>query len=257
MKRLILVLLAAVAAWGQAPRAATPPKSPKDAAPVDLTGYWVSIITEDWRWRMVTPVRGDFASIPVNAEARKVGEAWDPAKDEAAGQQCKSYGAPALMRIPGRIHITWQDDNTLKIETDAGKQTRVFHFGAAAPANTQPNLQGYSVAKWEGSNLLPGVAANAAFVGAPPPPGSNGRSLEVVTTQLLPGYLRKNGVPHSANTQVNEYYDYHKEPDGAEWITITTVVQDPTYLTTNFVTTTDFRKQADATNWTPAACAAR
>src|SRR5438067_13220970 len=115
MNRLILVSLLASVAFAQAPRAAAPLKSPKEAAPVDLTGYWVSIVTEDWRWRMVTPVRGDFASIPVNAEARRVGEAWDPAKDEAAGQQCKSYGAPAVMRIPGRIHITWQDDTTLKI----------------------------------------------------------------------------------------------------------------------------------------------
>jgi hypothetical protein len=256
MKRLILILLAATAAWAQAPRAGAPPKSAKDSAPVDLTGYWVSIVTEDWRWRMVTPVRGDFASMPLNAEARKVGEAWDPAKDEAAGQQCKSYGAPALMRIPGRLHITWQDDNTLKIETDAGKQTRVFHFGAAAPANAPPSLQGYSIAKWEGAGQpLAGVIAGGfpAIVG----PGNTGRSLEVVTTHLLPGYLRKNGVPYSANTQVNEYYDYHKEPNAAEWITITTVVQDPAYLTTNFVTTTDFRKQADATNWNPTACTAR
>src|ERR1700690_2672003 len=115
MRRTLLgIFLFAGVTFAQAPRAAAPARSPKDAAPVDLTGYWVSIVTEDWRWRMITPVRGDFASIPLNAEGRKVGETWDPTKDEAAGQQCKSYGAPAIMRIPGRIHITWQDDNTLK-----------------------------------------------------------------------------------------------------------------------------------------------
>jgi hypothetical protein len=256
MRRTLLGFLIAVEVFAQAPRAAQAPRSGKDAAPVDLTGYWVSIVTEDWRWRMVTPTKGDFASIPVNAEARKVGEAWDPAKDEAAGEQCKAYGAPAIMRIPGRIHITWQDDNTLKIDTDAGMQTRLFYFGGTAPPGTQPSLQGYSVARWEGA----GRALSTQNLGGTPnrgPLGNQGRSLEVVTTHLRPGYLRKNGVPYSADTVVNEYYDYHKEPNGAEWITITTVVQDPHYLTTNWVTSTDFRKQADAANWHPAPCKAR
>src|SRR6516164_1815309 len=59
----------------------------KAGAPVDLTGYWVSLVTEDWRYRMVTPPKGDYPSIPLNAEGRRVADAWDPAKDEAAGLQ--------------------------------------------------------------------------------------------------------------------------------------------------------------------------
>src|SRR5262249_10292739 len=105
------------------------PRTAKAAAPVDFTGNWVSVVTEDWRWRMVTPIKGDFASVPLNAEGRKIGDTWDPAKDEAAGNACKAYGAAAIMRVPGRLRISWQDDNTLKIETDSGTQTRVFHFG--------------------------------------------------------------------------------------------------------------------------------
>ena len=77
------------------------------APPIDLTGYWVSVVTQDWRWRMVTPARGDYASIPITIEAKKAGDAWDPGKDEAAGEQCKAYGAPALMSVPTRLHITW------------------------------------------------------------------------------------------------------------------------------------------------------
>ncbi len=98
------------------------PKTPKAGAPVDLTGYWVAIVTEDWRYRMVTPPKGDYASVPISTEGKKVADAWDPAKDEAAGEQCSSYGAPAIMRVPGRLHILWEDDNTLRIDTDAGKQ---------------------------------------------------------------------------------------------------------------------------------------
>src|SRR6266446_4349151 len=97
-----------------------PPSNPKAAAPVDLTGYWVSIVTEDWRYRMVTPAKGDYPSIPLNAEGRKVADAWDPVKDEAAGAQCKSYGAGGIMRMPGRLHITWENDTTVKVEADNG-----------------------------------------------------------------------------------------------------------------------------------------
>src|SRR5271169_5236783 len=126
---------------GGGPGRAPAPMPGKAGAPIDLTGYWVSVVSEDWRWRMVTPLKGDAASIPINAEARKIVDAWDPAKDEAASLQCKSYGAPAVMRIPGRLHITWQDDNTLKIETDAGTQTRLVHFDGQRPAGSQPSWQ--------------------------------------------------------------------------------------------------------------------
>jgi len=128
-----LMLFAQRGGRGNAP--AGPPPTPKASAPVDLTGYWVSIVTEDWRWRMVTPAKGDYASVPLNAEARKVADAWDPAKDEAAGDQCKAYGAAALMRLPERIHIFWDNDTTLHIDVDAGTQTRVFSF-AQGPGQT-------------------------------------------------------------------------------------------------------------------------
>ena len=232
----------------------TPPKSPREAAPVDLTGYWVSVVTEDWRWRMVTPIKGDFASIPLNAEGRRIGRLWDPAKDEAAGEACRAYGAPAVMRIPGRLHITWQDDRTLKIETDAGTQTRLLHFGEKPPANAKPTWQGYSAAQWEqpvrGTGTpLPGLGATRQ--------GAGGRSLEVVTTQLRSGYLRKNGPPYSASAVLSEYFDLSKERNGDTWFVVTTIVDDPQYLTEPFVTSTNFKKQADATGWDPQACRAR
>jgi len=83
-----------------------PPPTARAAAPEDLTGYWVSLVTEDWRWRMVTPAKGDYDGVPVNGAGRKVADTWDPAKDEAAGEQCKAYGAPAITRVPGRFHFT-------------------------------------------------------------------------------------------------------------------------------------------------------
>jgi hypothetical protein len=231
-----------------------PPPTPKAAAPVDFLGYWVSVVTEDWRWRMVTPIKGDFAGIPLTPEGRKLGEAWDPAKDEASGNQCKPYGAPALLRIPGRLHITWQDDNTVRIDTDAGTQTRLLHFGGTPPPNEQASWQGYSVAQWE--KPLRGSGLPQAGLGATRE-GASGRSLEVVTTHLRPGYLRKNGPPYSANTVLKEFFDLSKERNGDTWFVVTTIVEDPQYLSEPFVTSTNFKKEADGAKWSPTPCSAR
>src|SRR5581483_117062 len=180
----------AVAQFGPPPRG---PQGPaKTIAPIDLTGYWVSIITEDWRFRMITPPKGDTEGVPLNQAGQKLAAAWDPAKDEAAGEQCKSFGAPAIMRVPGRFHITWVDDNTLKIEADAGKQTRVLHFSSAPPPKEAPSLQGYSSAEWV---FALGGRAGRGGEGQPGAASQRGGSLKVTTTNLKPGYLRKNGAP--------------------------------------------------------------
>jgi len=192
---------------------------------------------------MVTPPKGKFGGVPLNAEGRRAVEAWDPDKDQAAGQQCRSYGAAAIMRVPGRLHITWDNDTTLKIEADAGTQTRLFHFGAAPPPSGDATWQGDSVAAWE-----PATAGRGQ-------PRSG--DLKVDTTHMLAGYLRKNGVPYSANAAMTEYYDRIKSEDGDDWLVVLTEVRDPQYLTMPFVTTTHFKKLSDAKGWDPQPCAAK
>jgi hypothetical protein len=256
MAVLCLVLPALASAQGRPPGPPPgPPKAPREAAPVDLTGYWVSIVSEDWRWRMLTPTRGDFQSIPLNAEGRRVGMAWDAARDEMLGLQCKSFGAPAIMRVPGRVRISWQDDQTLKIETDAGMQTRLLRFNAPPTTTEERSWQGYSVANWERPVRGRGVGEGLGiFIGNI---GRNGRSLEVSTSNFREGYYRRNGPPYSAEAQMQEYFDYHKEPNGDEWFTVTTVITDPKYLVGPFVTSTDFKKQKSADGWDPTPCTSR
>ena len=223
------------------------PETPRAAAPIDLTGYWVSVVTEDWRFRMMTPAKGDYPSIPLNAEGRRVADRWDPAKDEAAGDTCKSYGAAAIMRMPGRIHITWQDDLTVKVETDTGAQTRLFHFGRPQPPAGPPTWQGFSLAEWEYAGG--GRRGRAAVQGG---------DLKVVTTHLRPGYLQKNGVPYSGDAVVTEHFDaLNKEPNGDQWLIVTTLVEDPQYLNQPFQRSTHFKRQADQTGWDPSPCTAR
>jgi hypothetical protein len=243
--------LASVAAQGrgappQAPAAPAPPPTGKAGAPVDLTGNWVSVITEDWRWRMVTPPKGDYASLPINMDAKKAADAWDPAKDEAAGEACKAYGAPGLMRQPTRLRISWQDDSTMKMEADAGTQTRLFHFGDWKPGGAA-TLQGDTTASWE-------TGARGRGGNQPPPMFGN---LKTVTKNLKPGYLRKNGVPYSDKATLTEYWDLMRQPDGDQWLVITTVVEDSTYLARTWITSLNFKKEANGSKWDPSPCSAK
>jgi hypothetical protein len=220
-----------------------PPRIGKTGALFDPTGYWVSVVTQDWRFRMATPPKGDFTGVSLNPEGQKLANAWDPAKDEASGEQCRAYGAPNIMHVPGRLHITWQDDQTLKIETDSGQQTRVFYFTNPPAASGAPGWQGVSKASWD---LVPG-GRGAPAVG----------SLKVVTTNLKPGYLRKNGVPYSANAVLTEYFDRVNEPGGESYLVVTTTVEDPTYLAQPLLTDSHYRRQADASGWHPMPCSAK
>ena len=228
-------------------------KSAKAAAPIDLTGYWVSVVTEDWRWRMVTPAKGDYASIPITPGAKKLADTWDPAKDEAAGEQCRSYGAPAIMRVPGRFHITWQDDNTLKVESDYGMQTRLFISEVGWLRVGQRDGKGDSVAQWEIPRNRAGTGSVAREVEAQGGVGS----LTVETTHIRPGYLRKNGVPYGAKAKLTEYWDLNRETNGDQWPVITTLVDDPEYLQEQWVTRAALQKEADGAKWDPTPCSSK
>jgi len=251
MFALAIALAASTAAFAQG-RAAGPgraggPPSARAAAPFDPTGYWVAIISEDWRWRMVTPAKGDVVSIPLSVEGLRVAEAWDPAKDEAAGEQCRAYGAPGLMRGPTRLHITWQDDNTLKIESDYGTQTRLLRFGAAGAA--APGAK-----TWQGATTAQWVMAAGGGRGRG---GARHGSIKSVTTQMRPGYLRKNGVPYSDRAVFTEYWDLQTETNGDQYLVDTNLVDDPVYLQTPWITALHFKKEPDGSKWDPSTCDAR
>jgi hypothetical protein len=271
-------------------RGGGPPPTAKAVAPIDLTGYWTAVVTEDWHVRMLTPSKGDFGSgiagtienpgvgfigagpnpsdrgnIPYNVAGAKLAMAWDPAKDEAEGNACKAYGAPGIMRLPTHLHVTWQDDSTLKIEADYGTQARVLHFGPPttegrldygnatlfpsrpltfdAPAAVEPSTQGYSIASW---TIMGG---SAGF--------ERGGNLKVVTSRLKPGYYWKNGMPYSGKAVLTEYFRTMALPDRSEWIRYTAIVDDPEYLTQPWIVNYAFKRLPDASKWNPTPCSAR
>jgi hypothetical protein len=230
------------------------PPTGKAAAAFDPTGYWVSLITNNWRYRMVPPPKGDYTAIPLSVAGKKIADAWDPARDEATGDQCKHYGAASIMFQPTRLHITWQDDNTLRMDTDAGTQTRIFQFGkpsSPAPSPVKRTWQGSSVAMWEARRPTNPVAP------LEPDAARAARYLKVATTDMLPGYLRKNGVPYGESAVLTEYYDLYQERDGTTMMIVTAVVQDPVYLETRYITISHFKKEPDGSKWDPTPCSAR
>jgi hypothetical protein len=228
-----LLLQAGLEAQG---RAGGGPASARAAAPRDFTGYWVSVVTEHWHLRMMMPPKGDYAMLPLTPEGRKVADAWDPARDKADGQECRSYGAAGIMRIPNRLHIHWAGDNTLQMDIDSGTQTRLFRFGAAPASTGAAQWQGHSIASWQGRG------------------GRATGQLRVVTTNMRPGYLRKNGAPYSENARLEEFFETFTEPNGESWIVVTSIVTDPRYLTQPYATTYPFKKIPDRAGWDPTPC---
>lgn len=250
----LAALLVPAAGWAQGQRpvelgpATEVPRTLRAAAPVDLTGTWVSVVSEDWRWRMITPPRYDYAAVPLNAEGRQVADRWDPNADEKAGLQCKVYGAASIVRLPGRLRISWADDNALKIDTDAGAQTRLLRFTTAA-ASGEPTWQGRSRAIWQ----IPEATGRGGRGGRGGTAMRSGQ-LKVVTTHMRAGYLRTNGVPYSENAVLTEYFVRVTAPNKDEWLVVTSIVEDPLYLNEPFVTSTHFKKEPNDAKFAPTPC---
>ena len=275
---ILFIFFATIPLSGQGRGGQTPVAPAKASAPIDLTGYWTAVITEDWHVRMPTARKGDFGSgppgalsqvgvgrlgeganpaqegnIPYNLKGAQAAMAWDAAKDAAEGNPCKAYGAPGIMRQPTHLHFTWQDDYTLKMEADFGNQTRLFHFtkgvqprGALkseAPAGLEPSLQGYTTASWV---IMGGGGGQSNY--------ERSGSLKAVTNHLKPGYYWKNGMPYTGNAVLNENFFLLQLPDNSTWLTVTQLVEDPEYLNEPFVVNYHFKKLPDGSKWNPNAC---
>jgi hypothetical protein len=244
----IAICAAVYAASLAAQQTPTPaPRTPLAAAPIDLTGNWVSVVTEDWLWRMTTPRKGDYTSIPLSDEGRRVADQWDPSTDGS----CKAYGAGGLRRIPTRLRVSWRGDDTLSVETDAGQQTRLLRFDRQQTPGAR-SLQGHSLAEWEPIGGPP-VLRNGRAIGAAPGP-QRGGTLKVVTTNMSEGWLRKNGVVYSESATLLEYWDRVRFPNGDIWLIVSAVVSDPRYLVNDYTTSMHFKREADGSKWKPTPC---
>jgi len=181
--------------------------------------------------------------------ARGVGRGG-AAAPAAGADPCRVYGAGGSMRVPGRLRISWQDDNTLKIEMDAGTQTRLIRFNPAGPAPTEKTLQGYSVGTWELAGGGRGGRGGGGGGGAAAPAPPRWGSLNVATTNMTAGYLLSSRSSYSENATLTEYFTKHSD-FGVEYITVTAGVQDGNQV--RWVSST-FKKEPDGAKFKPAGC---
>ena len=192
-------------------------QSAQEQSAFDISGNWVALVTEDWRFRMVVAEPGDYEGIGLTAHGREVADAWDPEADIASGNTCKAYGAGGLMRIPTRLNISWSDGNVLRIDTDAGMQTRLLKFGDAQDNVGAGSLQGVTHASWD---------------------------------------LERAGA-FGTNAVLTEHYELLVGGDGTEYLAVFSVLEDPEHLTQLYTTSTNFKREPDGSKWNPAECMAK
>ena len=243
-----LLVIAAIPALAQDGSAITGrDRMPEDQ---DLSGNWVSVVTQHWHYRMLMPPDGATAKIPLSATGRRVHEMIDLDQDVANGDECRAYGAGNIMRIPGRLRIQWADDNTLQIDTDAGTQTRLLHFNSQmSAASVAPSLQGHTVAGWFGREGAPEGDRNADQNDP-----NAARYVVASTSRLTPGYLLKNGVPYSASMTMEEHFYTFSEPNGDEWLVVSAIISDPEFLARDHVTVNQFKRESNGRGWDPTPC---
>ena len=258
-------LVAGSADAGQ--RGAGPPgggaaASAKAAAPVDLTGYWVSLVTEDWIERMSpdSPPSGTggggggFGGFGGGGGGggRGRGGAPQAAPSPANADPCRVYGAGGSMRVPGRLNISWADDNTLKVEMDAGTQTRTMHFGqTAAPAGTPRSLQGYSVASWDTGARGGGFGGFGGARGGAAPAAPRWGQLKVVTTNTTGGYLLSSRNTYGENAVITEYFAPHSD-FGTDYMTVITMIEEGGGNPRTVSST--FKKEPNGSKFKPTGC---
>jgi hypothetical protein len=186
--------------------------------PIDLEGVWAPLIHEDATLRGPGPAKGDYAGLPINAEARRVADAWDPGEQLDDENQCRSHTAVYMMRSPFKFEII-HSDNMLVLTSESFEQVRTVYLDGREhhPKESPKTRMGDSIGWWEGDTLV------------------------VETTNMERGYIERNGVPHSEDAVLTEYFTRQSGSFG-DLLTIVQVVEDPQYLSQALVRSISFRR---------------
>lgn len=189
------------------------------AAQVDIAGEWVSEFSEDRVERIPGPDVGDYAGLPLNDAARLKADTWQASVQTLPERQCIPHPSPYSLRGPTNLRISadvdpvTQETVSYTIYGTFGRATRlVWMDGRPRPSPLAPHTwAGFSTGRWEGSRL------------------------RIDTTHIKLGYLRRNGVPHSDLATMTEYLWVR-----GDRLQISSIVDDPVYLSEPLVRTTDF-----------------
>jgi cyclase len=227
---LALVTLGAVVAvvriGGQAP----PPAAGTAPSPgFDLSGYWTAAMHEDALERGAGPELADYGGFPINEAARLFALSYNASRLTLRQHQCDGYVAPYSIRSIGNARA-WEerDEHTQRLiaihwfnQTFEGRRIIWMDGRLHPPAYAPHTWMGFSTGRFVGN------------------------ALEVRTTHLKQGWLRRNGLPESDQTTLVEFFVRH-----GDRLTHTSVINDPVYLAEPVIRTTDFfRQPVDHQSW--------
>lgn len=184
----------------------------------DITGFWDSMLTEEYRIRLYGPEAGEIDGLPLNERGRQAALNFDPNEYYKPENQCRKHGGAYVMRGPFAKQFVYEDDGTLLIRIELEAQTRRIYLDGREPPSDEHTGLGHSVGRWENGILT------------------------VTTTQMTPYYHRRNGVPYSENAVMTEHFILHDD----DYLTLIVKVDDPEYLTEPLVRTLSFKRLPDS-----------
>ena len=224
---LIVAIAAAVAVSGQAPPANPPAVAPAPA--FDISGYWTSPLHEDSLERGAGPELGDYGGFPINEAARLFALAYDASRLTLRHHQCDGYVAPYSVRSLGNARAWEERDPQTQRLVAIHWYNQTFEGHRTIWMDGRPHPPAYAPHSWMGFST-------GRFVG---------NALEVQTTHLKQGWLRRNGVPESDQATLTEFFVRH-----GDRLLHTSVISDPVYLDEPEIRTTDFYRQpTDHQSW--------
>lgn len=195
-------------------------------AQTDLVGIWAPIFHEDQVERIPGPDVGDYAGMPISEAGRLRGQAWDASLLTLPEHQCKPHPSTYGFRGVGNLRITpTYDDATqalVKLSTHIfwqEQEREIWMDGRPHPPDHAAHTwQGFSTGRWVGPVL------------------------EVKTTHLKAGWIRRNGLALSDRATMTERFIRH-----GSYLTHVYVIEDPYYLTEPLIKTNGFVLTNDVT----------
>jgi len=168
------------------------------------------------------PEIGDYGGVPINEAARLFGLSYDASRLTLRQHQCDGYVAPYQIRAIGNARAWEERDPHTHRLTAIHWYNQTFEGKRTIWMDGRPHPPAYAPHTWMGFST-------GRFVD---------NALEVQTTHLKQGWLRRNGLPESDQATMVEFFLRH-----GDRLTHTAVVTDPVYLAEPFVKTTDFFRQ--------------
>ncbi len=190
----------------------------------DFSGVWGAITEEDWAERAPGSELGDFGGLPINANARRRAQSWDPSLFTIPEYQCRVHAADYAQNF---------SDNRIWEERDRETQKLIaihIHYFAWQTERTIW-MNGHK----QPSKLAPYTSmgfSTGKFI------GPDHSILKITTTHLLEFYVRRNGVPRSDKAKITEYLAIH-DKDNLTW---SVIIDDPMYLQEPFIRNRDFNR---------------